>query len=97
MRVVGDAPLARELRADRSTPEPPTRPLPPDPAPATICRSLDKRRARHPPAVVHVTEPLELGDARLVEEHLVELDLAADVPQRAHLDARLVHVDRGSR
>src|SRR5439155_215537 len=30
---------------------------------------------------------------RLVEEHLVELDLAADVTQRTHVDPGRVHVD----
>ena len=68
--------------------------MPPDPAPATICRSLDSVAfATRQPSF---TSPRRwnVGDAGLVEEHLVEVDLAADVAQRPHLDPGLVQVDR---
>ncbi len=46
-----------------------------------------------PPAVAHVADPLRVGHPGPVEEHLVEVDLAAEVAERAHLDARLVQVE----
>ena len=47
-----------------------------------------ERRARDAPAVAGRADPVRVGDAHVVEEHLVEVDLAADVAQRPHLDAR---------
>ena len=38
-----------------------------------------------------------VGDAGLVEEHLVEHRVAGHLPQRADLDAGLVHVDARTR
>ena len=74
----------RASRRRRPTPEPPMRSTPPEPEPDTICRSPDSVAFAtfHPsPTVAH---PLAVGHARAVEEHLVEVDLAADVAQRAH-------------
>ena len=74
-------------------PEPPMRSTPPDPAPATIWRSDESVASGDAPPVVHVADTLRVGDARVVEEHLVEVDVAGDVAQRPDLDARLVQVD----
>ena len=46
-----------------------------------------------PPAVVDLADPLRVGHPGAVEEHLVEVDLAADVAQRPDVDPGLVHVD----
>src|SRR5262249_49208951 len=51
-------------------------------------------RPRDPPAVPDLTHALGVGDARPVEENLVEVDLAAHVAQRPHLDAGLVQVEQ---
>ena len=70
------------------------RPMPPEPEPDTICRSLDSVACADPPAVVDLADAVRVGDARAVEEDLVELDLAGDLAQRSHLDAGLVHVEQ---
>ena len=56
-----------------------------------------QRRVGDLPAVADLADPLRVGHTRAVEEHLVEVDLAADVAQRPDLDAGLVQVDAGSR
>ena len=69
------------------------RSTPPEPEPDTICRSPDSvALATRQPSPTSPTRWTS-GTARLVEEHLVEVDLAADVAQRPHLDAGLVQVD----
>ena len=73
------------------------RSTPPEPAPDTIWRSPDSVAfATFHPSPTSPTRCAS-GTTRAVEEHLVEVDLAADVPQRPHVDARLVQVERGSR
>ena len=73
------------------------RSTPPDPEPETIWRSPDSVALATLPPVADVADPVRVRHPRPVEEHLVEVDLAADVPQRPHLDAGLVEVERGSR
>ncbi len=46
-----------------------------------------------PPAVADGPDPLGVGHHRPVEEHLVEVDLAADVAQGPHLDPGGVHIE----
>ena len=53
-----------------------------------------ERGARDPPAVADLADPVDVGHARPVEEHLVEVDLAAEVPERSHLDPGLVEVQQ---
>ena len=45
------------------------------------------------PPVVHLPDALRVGDPRVVEEHLVEVDVTRDVAERPDLDARLVQID----
>ena len=73
------------------------RSTPPEPEPDTIWRSPDSvaLATRHPSPTV--ADPVGVGHPGAVEEHLVEVDLAADVAQRPHVDAGLVQVDAGSR
>ena len=77
----------------RSIPEPPMRSTPPDPEPDTIWRSPASvaPATRHPSPVA--ADAVRVGDAHRVEEHLVEVDLAADVAQRSDLDPGRVQVD----
>ena len=69
------------------------RSTPPEPAPDTICRSPESvALATFQPSPTAPTRCV-VGDDRAVEEHLVEVDLAGDVPQRPDLDTGLVQVD----
>ena len=72
------------------------RSTPPEPAPDTICRSPDSVAPATLQPSPTVADALRVGHERAVEEHLVEVDLTADVAQRPHLDAGLVQVERGS-
>ncbi len=45
------------------------------------------------PPTVELADEMVCRHEHIVEEHLVELGLAGDLPQRAHLDTRLVEVD----
>ena len=54
---------------------------------------VHQRGHGHPPPGAHGVEALRVGDADVGEEHLVELGVAGDLAQGAHLDARRVHVD----
>ena len=49
------------------------------------------------PAVVEAADDRVVGDAGVGEEHLVEHRAAGHLPQRADLDAGLVHVEARSR
>jgi len=53
---------------------------------------VHQRGGGHPPALADLAEPVLVGDAHVGEEHLVELGLAGDLPQRPHLDAGRGHV-----
>ena len=73
-------------------------PLPPD-----LAGQRARARERDPlvhqggdrdvPAVALGPDAHRVGDAHVVEEHLVELGVAGDLHERPHLDARRVHVD----
>ena len=54
---------------------------------------VHQRREGDGPAAVDVTEAMVVGNAHLVEEHLVEACAAGHLAQRADLHARGVHVD----
>ena len=73
------------------------RSTPPEPAPETICRSPDSVALATFQPVADRADALLVGYDRAVEEHLVEVDLTADVPQRPDLDARLGADRAGSR
>ena len=94
-RTIGSParPCSRASFRRRSTPEPPTAPAATRTGAGHHLPLARERRAGDAPAVVDVAEAPEVGDPGLVEEHLVELDLTADVPQRSHVDTGLVHVD----
>ena len=69
------------------------RSTPPEPAPDTICRSPDSvALATFQPSPISPTRCAS-GTTASDEEHLVEVDVAADVAQRPHVDAGLVQVD----
>ena len=88
-------PEARASSSRCSTPRPPMRSTPPDPdAPDTIGPLAGQRRVGDLPALTDLADAVLVGNDRPVEEHLVELDLAADVAQRPHLHARLVQVEQ---
>ena len=70
------------------------RSTPPEPSPDTIWRSPESVAPATPPAVPHLADPLRVGNPGPIEEHLVEVDLAAEVAERADLDARLVEVEQ---
>ena len=71
-----------------------------DPVDAARARARDhlalarERGVGHLPALAHLADPLGVGHAGVVEEDLVEVDLAADVAQRPHVDAGLAQVDQ---
>src|SRR5690606_10965543 len=48
-----------------------------------------QRRRGDPPSLTDVADAIGVGDAHAGEEHLVELGLAGDLAQGAHLDARV--------
>ena len=54
---------------------------------------VHQRRERHRPALVDVAQAVIVGDADLVEEHLVEAGPARHLTQRPDLHARRPHVD----
>ena len=54
---------------------------------------MEKRRHGDLPAAADLAEQVVAGHLDVVEEDLVELGVAGDLPQRAHLDAVSVHVD----
>ena len=93
-RPVGRSATARaRARCTWSTPRPPMRSTPPEPAPDTICRSPESVAfATFHPSPTSPTR-WSSGTTAPIEEHLVEVDLAGDVPQRPHVDAGLVQVD----
>ena len=66
-----------------SMPVPPMRSTPPEPDPGHHLALAGQARAGHPPPVARRADQVRVGDAHAVEEHLVEVDLAADVAQRA--------------
>ena len=54
---------------------------------------VQQRRHRDLPALAFLAEPVRHRHLDVVEEDLVELRLARDLPERPHLDAGRVHVD----
>jgi len=56
-----------------------------------------QRRDRDLPAAVQLAEQVLARHAHGVEEHLVELGLAGHLAERAHRDARALHVDEQAR
>ena len=54
---------------------------------------MQERRHRDLPAAADVAEQVLARNVHVREEDLVELRLARDLPQRAHLHAGRVHVD----
>ena len=58
---------------------------------------VHQRGERDAPAFVDVAEAVRVGDAHLVEEHLVERRAAGHLAQRADLDARARACRRGTR
>ena len=75
-------------------PRPPMRSTPPDPAPDTICRSPESvALATFHPSPTSPTR-CSSGTSGVIEEHLVEVDVAGDVAQRAHVDTGLVQVEQ---
>ena len=59
----------------------------------TVTRSFMSVVERDAPAVADRAEPLRVRDAHVGEVHLVELGVAGELAQRAHLDAGRLHVD----
>ena len=55
---------------------------------------VHQRRHRHGPALADVADPVGVRDPGVGDEHLVELGVAGDLPQRPDLDAGLLHVER---
>ena len=55
---------------------------------------VHERRDADLPALVDAPEDLRLVDAHVVEEDLVELGIARDLPERLHRDARELHVEQ---
>src|SRR5438105_3907545 len=53
---------------------------------------VHERGDRHPPAVALPADDVLVGDARLLDEQLVELRLAGDLAQGTDLDGLLLHV-----
>ena len=53
---------------------------------------VHERGDRDRPAVAHAADDVLVGDARLLDEELVELRLAGDLAKRAHLHGLLLHV-----
>ncbi len=78
----------------RSAPEPPMRSTPPGARARHHLAFAGQGGVGHPPAVPDRPDPLVVGHAGTVEEHLVEVDLAGQVAQGPDLDARLVQVDQ---
>ena len=66
----------------------------PRPGPRDHLALRRQRRVGDPPAVPDRPDPLPVGDPSRIEEHLVEVHLAGEVPQRADVDADLVQVDQ---
>ena len=54
---------------------------------------ISKRRHRDPPALIEAADDIFDRDLDIVEEGLVELVLARDLPQGPDRDARTAHVD----
>src|SRR5262249_21370621 len=92
-RIAVDAPPARQ-REDVRRARPPDAVDAPAAPPGHHLALAGEGRARDLPSVTDRTDPLRVGDTRPLEEHLVEVDLAADVTQRPHLDAGLVQVEQ---
>ena len=88
-RVLADAEVPRHLDEAREA----GRRRRPPPPPPIAARSFISVVSATRPALVDVTEAVRVGDADLVEEHLVERRAAGHLAQRAHLDAGRVHVD----
>ena len=53
---------------------------------------MHQRRDRDRPAVALSPDDVLVGDPRVLDEQLVELRLAGDLAQRAHLHGVLLHV-----
>ena len=53
---------------------------------------VHERRKRHLPAVADAADDVRVGDPGVLDEQLVELGLARDLAQRAHLRRVLLHV-----
>ena len=55
---------------------------------------VEERGVRHRPAVVELPDEVRARDAHVLEEHLVEPGVAGHLHERAHGDARGLHVDQ---